>query len=124
MTVDLDGLTSGQMYYCKAAATNTTSASCGGPVVGGVKVFFSLIPMTVNNTPGTCIGLIVILCAPNNFHVILHFSSYSYSFACFIFLVRYKTILHMIMAEYNKVHLNQLINSIVIVLINHLTPVL
>ena len=43
VTVDLDGLTSGQMYYCKAAATNTTSASCGGPVVGGVKVFFNLL---------------------------------------------------------------------------------
>ena len=42
VTVDLDGLTSGQMYYCKAAATNTTSASCGGPVVGGVKVYFIL----------------------------------------------------------------------------------
>ena len=41
VTVDLDGLTSGQMYYCKAAATNTTSASCGGPVVGGVKVYFN-----------------------------------------------------------------------------------
>ena len=39
VTVDLDGLTRGQMYYCKVAATNTTSASCGGPVVGGVKVF-------------------------------------------------------------------------------------
>ena len=43
MTVDLDGLTSGQMYYCKAAAANTTSASCGGPVVGGMKVFFSFM---------------------------------------------------------------------------------
>ena len=41
VTVDLDGLTSGQMYYCKAAATNTTSASCGGPVVGGVKVYLT-----------------------------------------------------------------------------------
>eukprot|EP00731_Ephydatia_muelleri_P035287 Em0112g2a len=42
-TVDLNGLISGQMYYCKAAATNTTSASCGSPVVGGVKVFFSFM---------------------------------------------------------------------------------
>ena len=41
VTVDLDGLTSGQMYYCKAAATNTNSASCGGPVAGGVKVLTS-----------------------------------------------------------------------------------
>ena len=42
VTVDLDDLTSGQMYYCKVAATNTTSASCGGPVVGGVKVYFNI----------------------------------------------------------------------------------
>ena len=43
MTVDLDGLTSGQTYYCKAAATNTISASCGGPVVGGVKMYFNFL---------------------------------------------------------------------------------
>ena len=43
VTVDLDGLTRGQMYYCKVAATNTTSASCGGPVVGGVKVYFNFL---------------------------------------------------------------------------------
>ena len=42
MTVSLQGLTSGQMYYCKAAATNTNSNNCAGPVVGGVKVLFSL----------------------------------------------------------------------------------
>ena len=44
MTVSLQGLTRGQMYYCKAAATNTNSNNCAGPVVGGVKVFFSFIP--------------------------------------------------------------------------------
>ena len=43
MTVSLQGLTSGQMYYCKAAATNTNSNNCAGPVVGGVKVFFSFM---------------------------------------------------------------------------------
>ena len=43
MSVSLQGLTSGQMYYCKAAATNTNSNNCAGPVVGGVKVFFSII---------------------------------------------------------------------------------
>ena len=42
VTVSLQGLTSGQMYYCKAAATNTNSNNCAGPVVGGVKVFFSM----------------------------------------------------------------------------------
>ena len=42
VNVYLDGLTSGQMYYCKVAATNTNSTSCSGPVVGGVKVLFSL----------------------------------------------------------------------------------
>ena len=41
VSVSLQGLTSGQMYYCKAAATNTNSNNCAGPVVGGVKVFFS-----------------------------------------------------------------------------------
>ena len=53
VTVDLDGLTSGQMYYCKAAATNTNSASCGGPVVGGVKVFFSFMTTSISKTPPT-----------------------------------------------------------------------
>ena len=43
VTVSLQGLTSGQMYYCKAAATNTNSNNCAGPVVGGVKVFFSFL---------------------------------------------------------------------------------
>ena len=59
MTVDLDGLTNGQMYYCKAAATNTTSASCGGPVVGGVKVSFSFMTYSapVSSVSGKCIYL-------------------------------------------------------------------
>eukprot|EP00731_Ephydatia_muelleri_P011186 Em0006g80a len=48
VTVSLQGLTSGQMYYCKAAATNTNSNNCTGPVVGGVKVFFSFISAGVN----------------------------------------------------------------------------
>ena len=51
VTVYLGDLTSSQMYYCKAAATNTTSANCGGPVVGGVKVFFSF--STTQNTSTT-----------------------------------------------------------------------
>ena len=53
MTVSLQGLTSGQMYYCKAAATNTNSNNCAGPVVGGVKVFFSFmtapVPITLHH---------------------------------------------------------------------------
>ena len=73
MTVDLDGLTSGQMYYCKAAATNTTSASCGGPVVGGVKVFFSIIPMTVNISHSTYGNFIHLNCS-SAFNLILYFS--------------------------------------------------
>ena len=56
VTVDLDGLTRGQMYYCKAAATNTTSASCGGPVVGGVKVYF-------NFSAGMCLCTSVCTCS-------------------------------------------------------------
>eukprot|EP00731_Ephydatia_muelleri_P027499 Em0019g372a len=46
VNVSLQGLTSDQMYYCKAAATNTNSTKCTGPVVGGVKIYFSLIPPT------------------------------------------------------------------------------
>ena len=42
VTVSLQGLTSGQMYYCKAAATNTNFNNCAGPVVGGVKVFITM----------------------------------------------------------------------------------
>ena len=43
MTVDLGGLTSGLMYYCKTAATNTdNSTNCFDPVIGGVKMFFIL----------------------------------------------------------------------------------
>eukprot|EP00731_Ephydatia_muelleri_P011228 Em0006g122a len=53
VTVSLQGLTSGQMYYCKAAATNTNSNNCTGPVVGGVKVFFSFmtapVPITLHH---------------------------------------------------------------------------
>ena len=47
VSVSLQGLTSGQMYYCKAAATNTNSNNCAGPVVGGVKVFFSFMTSPV-----------------------------------------------------------------------------
>ena len=59
VAVSLQGLTSGQMYYCKAAATNTNSSNCVGPVVGGVKVFFSYItsslPITSSSSPtSTC----------------------------------------------------------------------
>ena len=58
MTVDLIGLTSGQVYYCKAAATNTgNSTNCFDSVVGGVKMFFSLttkFPMVAADS-GMCI---------------------------------------------------------------------
>ena len=38
------GLVRGTLrYYCKAAATNTNSNNCAGPVVGGEKVFFSFM---------------------------------------------------------------------------------
>ena len=47
VTVSLQGLTSGQMYYCKAAATNTNSTNCAGPVVGGGKVFFSFMTSVI-----------------------------------------------------------------------------
>ena len=66
MTVSLQDLTSGQMYYCKAAATNTNSNNCTGPVVGGVKVFFSLMQASpilqsneFSNSSKTSSGVIV-----------------------------------------------------------------
>ena len=51
MTVSLQGLISSQMYYCKAAATNTNSNNCAGPVVGGVKVFFSMTTPAAHTAP-------------------------------------------------------------------------
>eukprot|EP00731_Ephydatia_muelleri_P011678 Em0006g572a len=42
VTVSLQGLTSGQMYYCTAAGTDANSSSCGGLVVGGVKAYFNI----------------------------------------------------------------------------------
>ena len=53
VTVDLDGLTSGQMYYCKAAATNNDSNSqnCTFPGFGTVNVFISF--RTLHGTTGS-----------------------------------------------------------------------
>ena len=55
MTVSLQGLPRGQMYYCKAAATNTDSARCINPVVGDVKMYLiivtTLLPIV---PPSTC----------------------------------------------------------------------
>ena len=53
VNVSLQGLTSGQMYYCKAAATNISSASCAGPVVGGVKMYFSFVASFPSINPPT-----------------------------------------------------------------------
>ena len=47
VSVFLKGLGSNETYYCKAAAINTNSNSCAGPVVGGVKVFFSFMSRTL-----------------------------------------------------------------------------
>ena len=54
VTVSLGGLTSGQMYYCKAAATFTNSIQqCSGSVIGGVKRFTSFtIPVATSSTSG------------------------------------------------------------------------
>ena len=55
VSVSLQGLTSSQMYYCKAAATNTNSNNCAGPVVGGAKVFFSFMttPVPISTSSST-----------------------------------------------------------------------
>ena len=47
MTVDLDGLTSGQVYYCKAAATSITSDSNGWRCEG----VFHLLPVLPPYSP-------------------------------------------------------------------------
>ena len=51
VTVSLQGLTSGHMYYCKAAATNTNSNNCTGPVVGGALNFTFRLPHSDVTTP-------------------------------------------------------------------------
>ena len=43
VTVSQQGLISGQMYFCKVAATNSNSTCCAGPVVGDVKMYFSFV---------------------------------------------------------------------------------
>ena len=48
VTVFLQGLTSGQMYYCTAAGTYDNSSSCGGPVYKDMEAYFSI-------SAGTCI---------------------------------------------------------------------
>ena len=58
VTVSLQGLTSGQVYYCKAAASSNNTASCAGPVVGGVKgyiTFVASLPSTPFPTACKCI---------------------------------------------------------------------
>ena len=63
VTVSLQGLTSGQMYYCNAAATNTNSTRCAGLVVGGVKMYFSFVaslPPTTFATTCRCIHVYMI----------------------------------------------------------------
>ena len=48
--VSLQGLSSNQTYYCKAAATNSNSNSCAGQVVGGVKILFSFVSATSSSS--------------------------------------------------------------------------
>ena len=58
VTVDLGGLTGGQMYYCKAAATETgNSNNCYYPVIGGVKMFFSFTPKMAGKYSTYIIGI-------------------------------------------------------------------
>ena len=60
VSVSLQSLGSNQMYYCKAAATNANSASCGGPMVEGVKVFFSFMTSYVQSML-TCYPIFIII---------------------------------------------------------------
>eukprot|EP00731_Ephydatia_muelleri_P035698 Em0149g4a len=72
VTVSLQGLTSGQMYHCKAAATNTNSTRCAGPVVGaysasidmgyiiGITIIISFVVFfSLGVLVTTCIGCMV-----------------------------------------------------------------
>ena len=57
VTVFLQGLISGQVYFCKAAATNKNSAHCAGQVVGSVKMYFNFVaylPSITNPTTRRC----------------------------------------------------------------------
>ena len=58
--VSLQNLKRGQMYYCKAAATNTNSTSCSGPVVGDVKMYFSFVSnLPSTNSLSTCKCMVI-----------------------------------------------------------------
>ena len=56
MTVDLDGLTSGQTYYCKAAATNNNSSpyNCTFPGFGGVDAIANFRTATTESGAHAC----------------------------------------------------------------------
>ncbi|KAL5516976.1 hypothetical protein EMCRGX_G002436 [Ephydatia muelleri] len=50
VTISLQGLTSGQVYYCKAAASSNNTASCAGPVVGRVKGYITFVASLSSTT--------------------------------------------------------------------------
>ena len=56
VTVNLDDLTSGHTYYCKAAAVNSNSSNCGEPVYGGVKFLtkFTMLNSSTNGNAFMC----------------------------------------------------------------------
>ena len=58
--VSLQGLPGGQMYYCKAAATNNYSASYTIPVIGNVTMYFSFVTSLLpTSSPTTCKCIVV-----------------------------------------------------------------
>eukprot|EP00731_Ephydatia_muelleri_P035842 Em0166g12a len=59
VTVSLQGLTSGQMYYCKAAATNTNSNNCAGSVVGDPTSSSIDVAVTVGTAVGVVVGIAI-----------------------------------------------------------------
>ena len=52
VTVDLDGLTSGQIYYCKVAATDDNEAGCLSPVYRNIQTLIKISPGHVST--GNC----------------------------------------------------------------------
>ncbi|KAL5500402.1 hypothetical protein EMCRGX_G011959 [Ephydatia muelleri] len=70
VTVSLQGLTSGQMYYCTAAGTDAYSSSCGGLVVGGVKAYFNISAELDRHPDGESHEVIIVVVVISIFIVI------------------------------------------------------
>ena len=72
VSVSIEGLSSGQMYYCKAAGSNTNSTHCAGPVVEDVKIYFSFVTSLPSTTHlSTCRGMYMYMMHFHNTYIVL-----------------------------------------------------